>query len=387
MNSNSRSSNFEMLRILAMLQIIAFHLAFHSNFLFIGTTVTFNRVWYQMLFMGGKLGVNLFVMITGYFMVSAKGIKTANIIRLWGQTLFYVLLFYFLMPGYNGNGMTQDKPIGKFFPISSDQYWFISCYLALYILIPFINQLLTSVDKDLYRRMLIVVGIIWVLIPNISWIPGLAVTTFNGSNLAFFIYMYSLAAYFRLYSEDFKGKPVRYFLGDVALLAVTAVTVLVLDVIGKNSPAAVRLIPYLYNYQYSLLTVLRSILLFLCFKNIRMKESKIINVLASCTLGIYMLHDNWQFRRTFWNQILNTPSHAQDKLFALYTLGLILAVFIVGFILEFIRKNTIERLFMLLVNKVSPGIDKTFDKFVSLFKNKSEREALSEGNPEQPNNN
>lgn len=385
MGTKSRNSNFELLRIIAMLQIIAYHLAFHSNFMFVGSSITINRVWYQMLFMGGKVGVNLFVMITGYFMISANKIKTANVIRLWGQTLFYVLVFYFALPGYTGFGSVQDKAIAKFFPISSEQYWFISCYLALYVLIPFINQLLNSIDRDLYRRMLIITGIIWVLIPNISWIPGLAVTTFNGSNLAFFIYMYALAAYIRLYSGDFEGKSGKYFLGNIVLLIITAGTVIVLDVIGKKNGSAVKLIPYLYNYQYSLLTVLRSVLLFLCFKNVRMKESKTVNLLASCTFGIYLLHDNWQFRRTFWNNVLKVPSHANDKLFVLYTLGIIAAVFAAGFILEFIRRNTVERLFMLLVNRISPAIDRAFEKLVNLFRRRSEREALNSGNPDETN--
>ena len=48
-----RNSNFELLRILAMVLIVASHFAAHGGFSFSNTDISFNRIWIQLLEMGG----------------------------------------------------------------------------------------------------------------------------------------------------------------------------------------------------------------------------------------------------------------------------------------------------------------------------------------------
>ena len=76
-----RESNIELLRILAMIMIIAHHFACHSNFDFPLTEVTFNRVWIQFMHLGGKIGVDVFVLISGYFLINQKEIKVNKVLK------------------------------------------------------------------------------------------------------------------------------------------------------------------------------------------------------------------------------------------------------------------------------------------------------------------
>ena len=68
---NKRNSNIEILRILSMLFIIAHHYAVHGFDLSAGS-FTVNEVTLQILSLGGKIGVNVFVFITGYFMINSR---------------------------------------------------------------------------------------------------------------------------------------------------------------------------------------------------------------------------------------------------------------------------------------------------------------------------
>ena len=68
-NKNHRSSNIELLRIIAMIMIIAHHVSVHSGFVYPGEIISFNRLWIQFIQLGGKIGVNIFVLISGYFLV------------------------------------------------------------------------------------------------------------------------------------------------------------------------------------------------------------------------------------------------------------------------------------------------------------------------------
>ena len=74
----TRQSNFELLRIVAMVMIVFHHFAVHGGFNFDSTTLSIPRFWFNFIIMGGKTGVNIFVLISGYFLIQSKSTK-ANI--------------------------------------------------------------------------------------------------------------------------------------------------------------------------------------------------------------------------------------------------------------------------------------------------------------------
>ena len=67
-----RQSNFELLRIVAIAFIILHHIAVHGDWgnggMFFPEELTFNAVVLQGFFGLGKIGVNAFVLISGYFL-------------------------------------------------------------------------------------------------------------------------------------------------------------------------------------------------------------------------------------------------------------------------------------------------------------------------------
>ena len=64
-----RNSSIELLRIIAMVMIVFHHFACHGGFSF-GTSVTATHFWYNFIVMGGKLGVDIFVLISGYYLIT-----------------------------------------------------------------------------------------------------------------------------------------------------------------------------------------------------------------------------------------------------------------------------------------------------------------------------
>ena len=49
-----RRSNFELLRIVAMLMIIAHHVSFHGGFIFNSSVFSVNHLWIDIFYIGGK---------------------------------------------------------------------------------------------------------------------------------------------------------------------------------------------------------------------------------------------------------------------------------------------------------------------------------------------
>ncbi|MFR6252125.1 MAG: acyltransferase family protein [Parasutterella excrementihominis] len=78
-----RQSNLELSRILAMYLIVMHHFSVHGGVpIWSGSApLSFNFYLDQLLSTGGKIGVNLFVLITGYFLAK-KFSKFSSLIYL-----------------------------------------------------------------------------------------------------------------------------------------------------------------------------------------------------------------------------------------------------------------------------------------------------------------
>lgn len=79
---SGRETGIELLRILAMLGIMASHFAYYGAG---GGGAGAGGLWLALLQAGGKLGVDIFVLISGYFLIKAPAVRTEKALRLWEE--------------------------------------------------------------------------------------------------------------------------------------------------------------------------------------------------------------------------------------------------------------------------------------------------------------
>lgn len=91
-----RNSNFELLRIVAMYLIVLHHCTVHGVFSYvsdnIGMVEHINNFLCIFLSSGGKIGVTLFVLISGYFL-SLKEFKIERLLKIYLKMFAYSVLF------------------------------------------------------------------------------------------------------------------------------------------------------------------------------------------------------------------------------------------------------------------------------------------------------
>ena len=85
-----RESGIELLRIVAIIFIVLYH----SVALPVMTDSYYESVLRTLAYQNGKLGVNIFIIISAYFMID-KHITIKHILKIYLHALFYSLLFYF----------------------------------------------------------------------------------------------------------------------------------------------------------------------------------------------------------------------------------------------------------------------------------------------------
>lgn len=232
--------------------------------------------------------------------------------------------------------------IKNFFPLMYNHYWFITVYLYLMLLTPFLNKFVNTINHEYYKKCLIVLTMVLVILPTVFYANELMKDLQLGTEIAMFIYLYLLGGYIKKYKINFfekhnKRNALIILCGYVFL---TGMVVL----IKKSSISDLwNLIFGYYRDMYSIWIVLPAISLFCIFKDLKIKYSKIINYLGGISLGVYLLHENDYMRPILWKQWFTLDKLQQDWQFVFYIFGSIVMLYIAAIVIEFLRKNIIEK--------------------------------------------
>lgn len=318
-----RTSNIELLRIASMMMIIMFHFSVHGSWPDAGELAS--DVAVNMLSFGGKLGVNCFVLITGYFAVSGRP-KLQSVLRVVLETWFYSYLILGIFLVAQPDLVTPEKLRRAVIPLCSGEYWFITCYVAMMLASPFLNVLWRHLGAR-GKTCLMALGFI-----VLSVVPTLA--TFNpiGSDLVWFFYLYLLGGWVREQREarranDAGGEaagaaepeevasneplplclldplrlvgkitPLGAFIGGVAFVWLSMG---VIEWAHAGFGFSIIKPDYLI-WQYMTPTFIASLGLLVAFTRLNIPSLPFVNTVARTTLGIYLIHDNPIMRAWLW---------------------------------------------------------------------------------------
>lgn len=350
--NKSRSSNFELLRIIAMLMIVAHHFSIHSGFSMKIPPLYLNTLFLQFLQFGGKIGVNVFVLISGYFLINTDNIKLKKVIKLWCQIFFYSFIIYliFTLTGYQKFNITSF--IKSIMPIIYSQYWFASSYFILYLFVPYINKLVKNIEKVSYKKLLVLMFVLW------SILPTLTKQKLYMNEILWFLFLYLVAGYIRLYFNDTRKTCKWYFINTILVFILTFSITIIMDLLSLKYPYFNKYTTYLYGMNQIPILII-SILLFLTFKNLKLRNIKVINTIASATFGVYLIHDNPIMRVFLWKTLFKNASFQFSLSLIPYAIMCIVIVYIVSTIIELLRIHLLEKYWL-------KGYDKMEDQVNSL---------------------
>ncbi|ORX64311.1 hypothetical protein BCR32DRAFT_306895 [Anaeromyces robustus] len=339
-----RSSNFELLRIFSMLFIISHHFSVHGGFEFSSEEITLNRLWIQFMYMGGKINVNIFILISGFFLVNSKKLKLSKVLKLELQLITYSIIDFIIGIITNVKPFSFSNLVEHFFPVITNYWWFSTNYIFLYLFFPLINTLINNLRKKTYRNYLIFMITIW------SIIPTLYGSTSNQCNyLIWFGFLYFLAGYIRKYpivERNIKSY-IWFFFGVLSYLF-TFSSAPFCDILGMYSPSLTKYYDHFFGWE-KFPALLTSVLIFIVFSKMNF-TSRFINLIASSTFGIYLLHDGLYMREFIWKKFLMVSNYKDNYLLIPYSMAVVLGVFTIGSIIELIRIYLFEKYYMKIID-------------------------------------
>ncbi len=337
-SSSSRASNFELLRILAMLLI----LILHANFLTFRfptqeaihtrPLLALGQVWSEAL---AIVGVNVFILISGYFSIKAR---VKGIVSLLFQALFYTFGVYCTLVLLGVEPFGKSELIGSLMPLNRKAEWFLPTYLGLMLFAPLLNAFAQRTDERGLRHYLLLFFIIEFLLGFMN--DQLEVK--DGYSLFSFAGIYLVGRYLKLYPERFSSWRGRnFFLSYLGLTLAQSLALLVYAYVTKESIIGSPL-TYKFLRYVSPINIAASILLFLAFSRLSLR-STIINWVSSSTLAVYLIHCNPRLIGRYTGFIKGLNEQYPTATFIVLVIGFILAVFAGSILIDKLRQLLWQR--------------------------------------------
>lgn len=348
-NSN-RTSNFELYRIIMMLLIILHHYVVNSSLLIENGPVysnyySFKSFIYLSLGAFGKIGINGFLLITGYFMCTSS-ISLRKFLKLYGELFFYWTINLLIFIASGREVFTWRLFVESYFPFFQLGSNFMGSFFAFWILIPYLNILIRNLHEKEHVALIFILVFSYSILPFFSpWIG--TYTTFN--HQIWYCILYLIASYIRLYPKKiFESTN----LGAISLFISILGTILSIWICIHSN--AMKQNPYYFvsdsNKPLALLVGLSS---FLFFKNLKIKQSTIINNLGAGTFGVLLMHAYpASLRNWLWNEVCKCSDVYYRHCWMLYIILSIAIIFIICSIIDFIRRNTIEKWYLRLLDNI-----------------------------------
>ena len=321
-----RESNFELLRIISMFMIVVLHVLNHGG-IYKSTNIYSNDfIIVNLIESLSIVGVNCFVLISGYFGINSR-FSFRKCMKIYIQVIFYSIIINYFAFVRGVIPLDKYTIIKMIFPITTKVWWFITVYIVLYLLSPYINKLIKSLKFEEIHKLIVILFIILIILSSLVIIPN-PIDNSGGYSLYNFIYLYIIGAYIKLYYDN-KNFDKKITFGVYLLLVVLLSTFNVCISRFKGADLTI--------YQYNFLPIFfSSISLFLFFKEIKI-SSKVINFISSLTFGVYLFHDNPIIRQNIYNFFEIEGKLSGGKLI-LYIAFVAISIYTISSIIELLRK-------------------------------------------------
>ncbi len=349
-----RSSNLELFRIISMLFIVAHHYVVNSGMTkeMLVSPFSSNSLFFFVLGAWGKIGINCFVMITGYFMCKSH-ITLKKFLKLLLEVEFYkiVIFLVFTFTGY------QKFSLSSLFvaivPVRIVSDGFVSAFLIFFLFIPFINILINNINEKMHLRLIVLLLFLYTFLGTL---PHFSV---NMNYVSWFAVIYTIASYFRLYPKKVFNNTRLWGILSVLCIIISMLSIFICLHFGISQY-------YFIADSNKALAVASAVCLFMFFKNLNIKNSKVINTIASASFGVLLIHANSDtMRQCLWRDTLNNAVVFHTHWCYLHFFCSVIGIYIICTSIDLLRQHIIEKPFFDYYEKIFPKIYSAFYKIES----------------------
>lgn len=356
--TKNRIYGLDLLRVLSMFGIIGLHIM-NAGGLMNAACSPSQRVIVHIFASICYCSVNTFAMLTGFLYIEKKRVRSSNLIDLVMVVAFYCIsilaIFLCLKPELFAN--SRSLVIYSLFPLLKGRYWFITSYVLVFMMIPYLNAMIGSLPKQQFGKMLLILFVLLSLVPTFGLQDYFK--TMDGYSPAWLIFCYLIGAYIKLYYDEHRSKRCSKSL-IIFIVNVFVVTLFWLSAQNTVIGAYIQL----YEYTSPFMVINAACLVF-AYSQISIPNDKVKKVLlrlSNSAFGVYIIHSHILIYDFF---LTDAFSNAGIKGFWVYSLILIismLGIYLVCWILDEIRIFIFR---VLCINRLSNWLGEKVDRFLN----------------------
>lgn len=322
--ANTRQSNFELLRLVSILMVVTGHFIRQSGLLESETGI--NGTLNIVLGSGGRIAVNLFLLIGTWFMVDSV-FRPGRAVKLYLETAFYCIPITILMACLGVAGGTQNILQGLL-PFFGRPVWFASAYISLVLLTPFLNMVFLLPPKKLTSLVLT----LFVLFCIVSSVPCFSNVDYI-ADFSWFCVLYLTVGWLKKNNVIDKLNINKWGCLFASMLIYGGLCLAV-----KFPPLRWTANYWLDNIR-TLPNLACAFCLFVFFLKTNLESIRLINFFARSVFAIYIIHQVPAFREFEWRTICRASSLSGLPPFqyALSLLGVAIVIMIVATVIDSLR--------------------------------------------------
>lgn len=309
-----------------MIMVVALHYFGRGGLNLTSNALPLNSALGETICIFCRVAVNCFFMINGYFIVVSDSKvnykkNMRRVIDLWIKVFCYsvgITIIAIIVGAINFNWKILIRAM---LPIISNQYWFITIFILVLSVRPFISKMLYLLTE---KEIGIMVGILLFFDSFIAVIGDNGYSEF-GNGILHALTMVLLGYAVKIIGNRLFAKNAW---GVLVYLLSSFTTVLLVLIFGKILHMDTSRI-LIYN---SPLIVLASLGLFVFFENISIK-GHFFSAVSSNVLAIYLINDHPIMRELFYEKVLHCSNWYDSKFmmlhFILCVLGYVIGALII----------------------------------------------------------
>lgn len=315
----TRNYGVDLLRIVGMCMVTTMHALVRGGVVFGSADIGLNFYLCWIVEALCEVATDCFFLISGYYLVEQPA-HVSRVVSLWCTVLFYSWGIWLAFMAF---GLAQHHPdsplLGTLLPVTTNNYWFITSYIALIFLSPYVNLSIHAMSERQMR------GLVAVLLILLSVWPTLfpMVMTFEhhgGLDFSWSLAVYLCAAYLRLHR---KSVPKKWLCLTVyfGCCAAALIARFLFSHYGNSGT------PLLLDYANTILTYnsplvfVAAIALFRFFLQLKIERPglrRVIRYFAPTVLAAYLIQEQHQLSGYLWGKWLPMRPLAGNWWFLLY---------------------------------------------------------------------
>lgn len=335
-----RNHGIDLLRMVLMLMVVMLHVLGKGGVL--GATsqlsTKYGVSWLMETF--AYCAVNCYALMSGYVYIHSK-YRLSSLVQIYLQALLYCVAIAACVWVLHPERFSWDSLAYFLSPVSTGQYWYLSGYVGLFILIPFLNAAISSISQKQAKLCLGLAFFVFTVVPTLACYDAFSLGA--GYGTFWLILMYLVGACIKKYGWWENAKPYKaLFVYIICVLFSWGFK------IGYESiTAKLQVTPekwYSFISYTSPTMVIAAVALFLAFKNARIspKLTKLISEFSPAAFGVYLIHEHEFIVARFISGKFAFLAQHSAPVMAMGVFASALAIFAVCLLIDWMRHKVFQ---------------------------------------------